>query len=198
MIGPAAAEVAARRPRRARELAPRRSSSAASTPRAVATDLGVDLIVAADDRRARARRARRRAAPSRSTEEAAEIVRVESGRPRFGREMTTATIPQEAGHQRARGQLHQGLLHRPGDRRPAPLQGQAEPPPARPAARRRPRAAGDRVRLGERELGPDRDRGPLPRPRPDRARDPAPRGRARRDRRGRRRGTEAEVVELPF
>ena len=31
------------------------------------------------------------------SEAAAEIVRVESGRPRFGREMTTATIPQEAG-----------------------------------------------------------------------------------------------------
>jgi folate-binding protein YgfZ len=31
------------------------------------------------------------------TEEAAEIVRVESGRPRFAREMTTQTIPQEAG-----------------------------------------------------------------------------------------------------
>ncbi len=31
------------------------------------------------------------------TEAAAEILRVESGRPRFGREMTTATIPQEAG-----------------------------------------------------------------------------------------------------
>ena len=29
--------------------------------------------------------------------EAAEIVRVEGGRPRFGREMTTETIPQEAG-----------------------------------------------------------------------------------------------------
>ena len=39
-------------------------------------------------------------------------------------------------HQRARRQLHEGLLHRPGDGRPPPLQGQAEPPPARAAARR--------------------------------------------------------------
>jgi folate-binding protein YgfZ len=31
------------------------------------------------------------------SEEAAEIVRVERGRPRFGAEMTTQTIPQEAG-----------------------------------------------------------------------------------------------------
>ena len=65
--------------------------------------------------------------------------------------MTTATIPQEAGHQRARRQLHQGLLHRPGDGRPPALQGQAQPPPARPAPRARPATDGDPMRLGERE-----------------------------------------------
>jgi tRNA-modifying protein YgfZ len=63
---------------------------------AVATDLGVDLIVRAErSRELRELLARRGTAEV--TEAAAEILRVESGRPRFGREMTTATIPQEAG-----------------------------------------------------------------------------------------------------
>ena len=35
----------------------------------------------------------------------------------------------------ARRQLHQGLLHRPGDGRPPALQGQAQPPPARASTR---------------------------------------------------------------
>jgi hypothetical protein len=38
--------------------------------------------------------------------------------------------------QRAGGVVHQGLLRRPGDGRQALLQGQAQPPPARPAAQR--------------------------------------------------------------
>ena len=48
--------------------------------------------------------------------------------------------PAGGGHQRARGRLRQGLLRRPGDRRAPPLQGQAEPPPARPAPVRAGRA----------------------------------------------------------
>ena len=56
--------------------------------------------------------------------------------PRFGAEMGTETMPAEAGIVERRGQLHQGLLHRPGDRRPPALQGQAEPPPAGAAAER--------------------------------------------------------------
>ena len=56
-------------------------------------------------------------------------------------------------HQRARGQLHQGLLHRPGDRRPPSLPGQAEPPPARPAPLGAGRPRVPSSGLGERELG---------------------------------------------
>ena len=64
--------------------------------RALATDLGVDVICPAAVVEPLAERlASAGAAPI--TEAAAEIVRVESGRPRFGREMTTETIPQEAG-----------------------------------------------------------------------------------------------------
>ena len=43
-------------------------------------------------------------------------------------------------HQRARRELHEGLLRRPGDGRAPALQGQAEPPPARPAPVRAGRA----------------------------------------------------------
>ena len=64
--------------------------------RAVATDLGVDLICAASDLEA-AHAGLAEAGAEQAGEAAAEIIRVESGRPRFGREMTTATIPQEAG-----------------------------------------------------------------------------------------------------
>jgi folate-binding protein YgfZ len=63
---------------------------------AVATDLGLDLVVRAD-RSGELRALLTRSGASEVTEAAAEILRVESGRPRFGREMTTATIPQEAG-----------------------------------------------------------------------------------------------------
>ena len=64
--------------------------------RAVAADQGIDLICAAGDAAALAA-ALAEAGAVEVSEEAAEIVRVESGRPRFGREMTTQTIPQEAG-----------------------------------------------------------------------------------------------------
>jgi tRNA-modifying protein YgfZ len=62
----------------------------------VATDLGIDLIARAGDREALLAQLGA-AGVAEVTEEAAEIVRVESGRPRFGREMTSQTIPQEAG-----------------------------------------------------------------------------------------------------
>lgn len=67
-----------------------------ATVRAVATDLGADLICPAESLEA-VRAALVAAGAEEVDEAAAEIVRVESGRPRFGREMTTATIPQEAG-----------------------------------------------------------------------------------------------------
>lgn len=64
--------------------------------RAVATDLGIDLICDEPDVDAIAD-SLTAAGGEPVTEEAAEILRVESGRPRFGREMTSKTIPQEAG-----------------------------------------------------------------------------------------------------
>jgi folate-binding protein YgfZ len=64
--------------------------------RAVATDLGVDLIVDPHDAD-ELRDVLLDGGIVGVTEDAAEVVRVESGRPRFGAEMTEATIPAEAG-----------------------------------------------------------------------------------------------------
>jgi folate-binding protein YgfZ len=64
--------------------------------RAVATDLGIDLICTDTELRT-VLAALADAGAERVDPQAAEIVRVESGRPRFGREMSAATIPQEAG-----------------------------------------------------------------------------------------------------
>ncbi len=62
----------------------------------VATDLGLDMIVPDDSVDAvTANLESRRAIPV--SEAAAEILRVETGRPRFGREMTETSMPAEAG-----------------------------------------------------------------------------------------------------
>jgi folate-binding protein YgfZ len=119
--------------------------------RAIATDLGVDLLVAAGDLEA-VGAAVLAAGAEPVSEQAAEIIRVEAGRPRFGREMSTSTIPQEAGiNERAVsftkgcyiGQETVARLHYKGkpNRR---LVGLRTATPAR---------AGESIRLGERELG---------------------------------------------
>lgn len=62
---------------------------------AVATDLGVDLLAPVDAAGA-LRSSLQDAGAAEVSEAAAEILRVESGRPRYGREMTRRTIPAEA------------------------------------------------------------------------------------------------------
>jgi folate-binding protein YgfZ len=95
VIGPAASEIALGGP-----LGPEHAHREAEIDGlgclAVATDTGIDLLVDVAEA-ASARDALVRAGGEPVSEDAAEILRVESGRPRFGREMTTATIPEEAG-----------------------------------------------------------------------------------------------------
>ncbi len=62
----------------------------------VATDLGVDVVCAAEDAD-RVRAALVAAGAVEVDDAAAEIVRVESGRPRYGVDVDDGTIPQEAG-----------------------------------------------------------------------------------------------------
>ena len=59
----------------------------------VATDMGVDIVCAAED----AERVRAALDVPVVPEAAAEVLRVESGRPRYGLDLDDATIPQEAG-----------------------------------------------------------------------------------------------------
>jgi len=88
LIGPSARELADPRP-------PEEEHAFTEGPYGlvVSTDLGVDMIVSA----AEAAALRDRLDAPLVSEEAAECVRIESGRPRLGLDMDESTIPQEAG-----------------------------------------------------------------------------------------------------
>ena len=118
---------------------------------AVRTDLGVDLFCEASDRERlweALRGARRHAdrAPGGRVPAHRKRAPALRARPRRHRD------PPGGGPQRARRQLHQGLLRGTGDGRPAPLQGPPQPPPARAApvgaGAPRQRAAPRRARGG--------------------------------------------------
>src|SRR4051794_6542767 len=96
VIGPRAREAAGASDLPAAEHANRRSEIGGAGVVLVATDLGVDVICAAEDT-ARVRDALLAAGAVAVDEAAAEVVRVESGRPRYGIDLDDSTIPQEAG-----------------------------------------------------------------------------------------------------
>ncbi len=133
---------------------------------------GIDLIAAAGEAE-RLRGALLGAGAVEVAAEAAEILRVEAGVPRFGAEMGDRDDARRGRHRRGRRQLHQGLLHRPGDGRAPPLQGPPQPPPARPAAERAERAGGGAATRRE-GGGAGGQRLRLPRPGADRPGDRAP------------------------
>jgi folate-binding protein YgfZ len=119
--------------------------------RAVGTDLGMDLIVPASSATA-VRDALSERGTAEVSEAAAEVLRVERGRPRYGAEMSEATIPAEAGiNDRAVsftkgcyiGQETVSRLHYKGKPN-RHLRGLRLSAPAR---------AGDVIRLGDREVG---------------------------------------------
>jgi folate-binding protein YgfZ len=96
LVGPAARATAGAQDLPAEEHAHRAGTIDGHPVRLVATDVGVDVLCDADDTAAvRAALLREGAAPV--SEAAAEIVRVERGRPRYGAELDDSTIPQEAG-----------------------------------------------------------------------------------------------------
>ena len=101
--------------------------------RLIATEHGeLDLLFETPDGEA-VREALLEAGARPVSEQAAEIVRVERSRPRYGIDMDAETIPEGGRLERAGRQLHEGLLPRAGDGREASLQGQAQPPPQGPA-----------------------------------------------------------------
>ena len=96
LIGPGARAVAAAEAVPVDEYAHRPGEIAGHTVRLIATESGIDVLCeaeATEDVRA----ALRAAGATPVSEEAAEILRVESGRPRYGVDADDATIPQEAG-----------------------------------------------------------------------------------------------------
>ena len=112
------ARVGARRGRRASSSPPTPASTCCSTA-------------------ARRRRAARRCsprAPNRCRRGAAEVLRIERGRPALRRRHERRRTCPARRHRRARGELHEGLLRRPGAGRAHAPQGPAQPPPARAAA----------------------------------------------------------------
>ena len=151
LIGPRAREVA-----EARDLGSDEHDNLAAdldglTVTLVATDVGVDLICDSA-RTAALRQALERRGAAAVSETAAECLRVELGRPRYGVDMDETTIPQEAGlNQRAVsftkgcyvGQETVARLHYRG-RPTRHLRGLRLTGPA---------ATGEPIRLGDREVG---------------------------------------------
>jgi len=114
----------------------------------VATDLGVDVICAQEDAGAVAEAL----GAERVSEEAAECLRVESGRPRLGLDMGADTIPQEAGLNERAVSFEKGCYV--GQETVARLHWKGKPNRHLRGLRLSdPAAHGDPVVLGEREVG---------------------------------------------
>jgi tRNA-modifying protein YgfZ len=150
MIGPGASELSGAGPL-APEHAHRELEVGGARCRAIATDLGIDLITADSDAAA-VRAALVEAGAAEVSEAAAEILRVESGRPRFGAEMTEATIPAEAGIDERAVSFTKGCYI--GQETVARLHYKGKPNRHLRGLRlERPAGAGEGIHLGEREVG---------------------------------------------
>jgi tRNA-modifying protein YgfZ len=114
----------------------------------VATDLGVDVICPAADAAA----AREALGVEAVSEEAAECLRIESGRPRFLYDVGTETIPQEAGLNERAVSFTKGCYV--GQETVARLHYKGKPNRHLRGLRlSEPAARGDEIRLGERVVG---------------------------------------------
>jgi tRNA-modifying protein YgfZ len=193
VIGPSAHEVSGVGP-----LSPEHAHRAVGEAGAIAaaTADGVDLLVPASDADA-VRESLLQAGAAEVSEDAAEVLRVETGRPRFGREMTSETIPQEAGINERAVSFSKGCYI--GQETVARLHYKGKPNRHLRGLRlSAPAAAGDVVRLGDRELGRvgtaviSPARGPIALAILRREGAPRDRVEVGDDR------IEAEVVELPF
>ena len=118
---------------------------------AVGTAEGIDLIVPAAQRE-RARDALLTAGAVEVSAEAAEILRIEAGRPRFGAEMGTATMPAEAGIVEGAVSFTKGCYI--GQETVARLHYKGKPNRHLRGLRfSAPAAPGEPLRLGEKEVG---------------------------------------------
>jgi len=96
LVGPRARELAGAEDLPAEEYAHVAGEIAGRPVRLIATDGGVDVLCDAEDTDA-LRETLLAAGAVAVSEDAAEIVRVERGRPRYGHDLDDSTIPQEAG-----------------------------------------------------------------------------------------------------
>ena len=96
LVGPDAREVAGAHDLPDAEHANRPGTIGGADALLVATDTGVDVLCAAEDG-ATVRAALEAAGAVPVSEDAAEVLRVQRGRPRYGVDLDDATIPQEAG-----------------------------------------------------------------------------------------------------
>ena len=117
----------------------------------VRTDVGVDVFCAADDT-ATVRAALEAAGAVPASEEAAEVIRVEHGRPRYGIELDDGVIPQEAGLNERAVSFTKGCYV--GQETVARLFYRGKPNRHLRGLRlSAPAATGDVLRLGEKEVG---------------------------------------------
>ncbi len=96
LVGPRSREIAGVADLAAEEHAHRTTTIGGVEVRAIATDVGVDVLCLAEDT-AGVRDALTAAGAQPVSEATAELVRIERGRPRWGAELDETTIPQEAG-----------------------------------------------------------------------------------------------------
>jgi tRNA-modifying protein YgfZ len=195
VIGPAAAEVTG-----AGRLSPEYAHGEIAIDgvraRAAAIDVGIDLILADTDTES-LREALTDAGAAEVSEAAAEILRVERGRPRFGFEMTEATIPAEAGIDERAVSFTKGCYI--GQETVARLHYKGKPNRHLRGLRLdAPASRGDAILLGDREVGAvgtacvSPALGPIALAIVRREAEPGARVRIGEG------GTEAELVELPF
>ncbi len=117
----------------------------------VRTDVGVDVFCAADDTAA-VRAALEAAGAVSASEEAAEVIRVEHGRPRYGIEIDDGVIPQEAGLNERAVSFTKGCYV--GQETVARLFYRGKPNRRLRGLRlSAPAATGDALRRGEKEVG---------------------------------------------
>jgi tRNA-modifying protein YgfZ len=96
LVGPRAREVAGAGALPFAEHAHQAATIGGANVRVIATDVGVDVLCLTEDAAA-VRDALLAAGAEEVSEQAADVVRVESGRPRWGAELDETIIPQEAG-----------------------------------------------------------------------------------------------------
>ncbi len=134
-----------------REHAHRAIEIASVPARAVRSDVGVDLLCAAADTAALAAALRERGAED-VGEQAAECVRIEHGRPRYGIDLDDSVIPQEAGLNERTVSFTKGCYV--GQETVARLHYKGKPNRhLRGLALSAPAAPGAELRLGERVVG---------------------------------------------